>query len=81
MAYVRPSAEEIDSWDSVAKGWTWATLEPYFLKSESLLVDINTSNKPQHFGVDAKAHGVEGPIHVSFPRTKPDIETPVSRLS
>jgi choline dehydrogenase-like flavoprotein len=77
MAYVRPSAEEIDSWESAAKGWTWANLEPYFRKSETILPDTNASNKPVHFTVDPKLHGSAGPIHVSFPPTKADIETPL----
>jgi choline dehydrogenase-like flavoprotein len=77
MAYVRPSAEEIDSWESAATGWAWADLEPYFRKSETMLPSTDTFNKPVHFTVDSKFHGGAGPIHVSFPPTKPDIETPL----
>lgn len=39
MAYVRPSAEDIDSWADHSPGWSWNTLRPYFPKSESLLPD------------------------------------------
>jgi choline dehydrogenase-like flavoprotein len=77
MAYVHPSAEEVDSWESAAKGWTWANLEPYFRKCETQLFDTNPSNKPVHFAVDSKFHGASGPIQVSFPPTKPEIETPL----
>lgn len=67
MAYVRPSAEDIDSWATQAPGWSWNTLEPYYHKSESLQSDRLSTHRPQYFAQDLKFHGQSGPVKLSWP--------------
>ncbi|KAJ5551254.1 aryl-alcohol dehydrogenase [Penicillium sp. DV-2018c] len=78
MAHVRPSVEDIDSWSAQAPGWTWAALAPYFRKSESLLPDTASSERPGYL-IDSTCHGKTGPIQVSPPKWVPEIDEEVMR--
>jgi choline dehydrogenase-like flavoprotein len=66
MAYVRPTAEDIDSWATAAPGWSWDTLEPFFRKSETVLPDIVSNKRPDYYVLDQKYHGNSGPVVVSW---------------
>lgn len=79
MAYVRPSVEDIDSWASQAPGWSWATLEPYFRKIESLLPEDSDTQRPEYFVRDPKNHGLSGPVQVSWPPSTLDIEPAIAK--
>lgn len=67
MALVRPSVEDIDAWGQHAPGWSWASLEPYYRKVESLQPDRATEPRPSHFRLDPAVHGHSGPICSSWP--------------
>ncbi|KIM94576.1 GMC oxidoreductase [Oidiodendron maius Zn] len=71
MAYVRPNAEDIDSWNM--EGWSWADLEPYYHKSETSY-QKNREDWPESCVLDAVKHGTAGPIHTSFPVWRAPIE-------
>lgn len=71
MAYVRPNAEDIDSWNM--EGWSWADLEPYYHKSETNH-QKNREDWPESYVLDAAKHGTAGPIHTSFPVWRAPIE-------
>lgn len=77
MAYVRPSAEDIDSWASQAPGWSWASLEPYFRKNESTLPEYVSNQRPDHFAQDKTFHGVSGPVQTSWPVSSYGIENAI----
>lgn len=62
LLYVRPFAEDIDSWEqSGAKGWTFANCLPFYRRSETW----TEGNSPQR--------GTQGPIQVSRVKNPPDI--------
>lgn len=69
MAYVRPSAVDIDSWN--VKGWSWSDLEKYYHKSET--VDL-PDTYPEAYVLDPTKHGQAGPIHTSFATWRAPIE-------
>ncbi|KAH8899868.1 alcohol oxidase [Thozetella sp. PMI_491] len=70
MAYGRPSAQEIDDWGTKLgnKGWSWANLLQYFLRTERLEVDQPNIQKrnPEDCPLEESLHGLDGPIHTSF---------------
>lgn len=65
MAYVRPSASDIDSWGEENAGWSWNDLEPYYLKHEDLQHPLNSTKNLVH--LSSASHGQEGPIRLSMP--------------
>jgi choline dehydrogenase-like flavoprotein len=67
MAYIRPSATDIDSWMIENKGWSWDELEPYYQKSETYHLEKKSYEMP--FSMDPKFHEQTGPIQLSFPPT------------
>ncbi|RFU76401.1 glucose-methanol-choline oxidoreductase, c-terminal [Trichoderma arundinaceum] len=77
MAYVRPSAEDIDSWGTQAPGWSWDALEPYFHKSEMLLPDTAAAPRPDYFARDEAFHGKSGPVAVSWSPSPAEIDPTV----
>lgn len=79
MAYVRPTSEDIDSWSTQAPGWTWKALDPYFQKSESILPDNGSRERPKYLTEDTRCHGDSGPIQVSWPTWTPAIEVDVMK--
>lgn len=59
MAYVRGHPGDFDAWaEKGAKGWSYADILPYFMKSE----DLAPSNE---IVVDSAAHATGGPLGVS----------------
>ncbi len=59
MAYVRGHPGDFNAWaEGGAKGWSYADVLPYFIKSE----DLTPSNE---ISVDSEAHGTGGPLGVS----------------
>ncbi|KAK5991587.1 Dehydrogenase citC [Cladobotryum mycophilum] len=79
MAFVRPSAEDIDSWSSQAPGWSWDTLEPYYRKFESVQADQAPGKRPEYFTLDMKHHGETGPLQVSWPPSTSAVDLDVVR--
>ncbi|MEC5405972.1 GMC family oxidoreductase N-terminal domain-containing protein [Paraburkholderia sp. MPAMCS5] len=62
LLYVRPFAEDIDSWEqSGAKGWTFGNCLPFYRRSETW----TEGNSPQR--------GTHGPIQVSRVKNPPEI--------
>jgi choline dehydrogenase len=69
MTYIRGDSALYDAWEKLGNpGWNWATLFPYFKKSEQYTT-------PSHDQIDAGAtyepqnHGRSGPVHVGYPPT------------
>ncbi|KAJ5800631.1 CAZyme family AA3 [Penicillium psychrosexuale] len=65
MAYVRPSASDIDSWGEENAGWSWNDLEPYYLKHEDLQHLLNSTKNLVH--LSSASHGQGGPLRLSMP--------------
>ncbi|MDR5748990.1 GMC family oxidoreductase N-terminal domain-containing protein [Caballeronia sp. LZ029] len=62
LLYVRPFAEDIDSWEqSGAKGWTFGNCLPFYRRSETW----TEGNSPKR--------GTQGPIQVSRVKNPPEI--------
>lgn len=79
MAYVRPSAEDIDSWSLQAPGWTWRELAPYFEKSETFLPGMNPYEYPDYLSNTSRSLGHTGPIQVACPNWTPAIDGDVMK--
>ncbi len=61
MVYVRGLPQDYDGWAQAGMpGWSWASVRPYFLKSERF-------DGPG----DPAEHGADGPLHVSRPPVRP----------
>ncbi len=59
MAYIRGNAKDYDDWAKMGcKGWSYADVLPYFIKSE---------NNEDYEKVDAGFHGRGGLLNVRFP--------------
>ncbi|KAH8816633.1 putative aryl-alcohol dehydrogenase [Xylogone sp. PMI_703] len=70
MAYILPSASDIDSWGTQNKGWSWSVLEPYFRKSEGFhRHPAEREKKRETAKYDPRFHGQSGPVQVSFAPT------------
>ena len=68
LAYVRGHPGDFDGWAADgAKGWSYADVLPYFVKSE----DLAPPDPPEGVEIDDEAHGTGGPLGVSVrsPRT------------
>lgn len=69
MLWNRGDQGDFDDWASLGNsGWDWASLLPYFEKSET----FNPENNPQlatyySIGEESNVHGFTGPQNVSFP--------------
>lgn len=78
MAYVRPTAEDIDAWAVDTPEWSWDALEPFYHRSESVQSDANPSGtRSAHYALDPKFHGFKGPVQLSWPPTPPEIDSQI----
>ena len=67
MTYIRGSKPEFDTWSQLGNpNWTWATLLPYFLKSENYTLP-SLSQLAAGATYQQKNHGFSGPLHVGYP--------------
>ncbi|KAI5271522.1 choline dehydrogenase [Aureobasidium subglaciale] len=66
MVYLRPTAEELDSWSVLGNhGYSWDSLLPYFKKSEHL--QLPTEPRPfSEASYKAAFHGFAGPVKVGW---------------
>ncbi|THW43645.1 choline dehydrogenase [Aureobasidium pullulans] len=66
MVYLRPTADEVDSWSALGNpGLTWDNLLPYFKKSEHLQLPT----EPEALldtSYEASFHGFNGPVKVGW---------------
>lgn len=70
MAWTHASQRDIDDWGKLGnQGWSWKSLLPYFLKSETYIapsaqtaIDLDTNTS-----FDPSVHGEHGPVIHSFP--------------
>ena len=66
MTYVRGDAAQFDAWEDLGNpGWNWATLFPYFKKSENYTVPSDTQ-LAAGATFEYQYHGFEGPVHVGY---------------
>lgn len=66
MVYLRPSAPEIDAWEAVGNtGWSWASLLPYFRKSERLEIP-SAAEQAEGATYILSAHGFDGPLDIGY---------------
>ena len=66
MAYIRANEAELDAWEKLGNaGWNWASLYPYYKRSEDFAIP---SPGQQAAGVtfDASVHGDSGPVRTGF---------------
>lgn len=67
MVYLRPTADEIDSWSVLGTGLLWNSLLPFFKKSEHF--QLPTDLRPRAFAeasYEASVHGFIGPVKVGW---------------
>lgn len=70
MYWTHASQRDIDDWGKLGnRGWSWKSLLPYFLKSETYIapsaqtaIDLDTDSK-----FDPSVHGEHGPVVHGFP--------------
>lgn len=68
MAYTRAESNQIDAWETLGnKGWNWASLFPYYLKSETFQPPSTSSPNPSYTAYNPSYHGTSGPLYVAFP--------------
>lgn len=69
LALIYPSAAGIDVWAELGnEGWDWKTLEPYFLKFQTIVPPDEEVKKQSSIAHSAENIGKsKGPIHASFP--------------
>jgi choline dehydrogenase-like flavoprotein len=67
LAFVANSKEAVDAWGEFGnKGWSWDTLEPYFLKSHTLTKPSAAAAEHLRINwIDDSAHG-NGPVEATF---------------
>ncbi|PYH90613.1 alcohol oxidase [Aspergillus ellipticus CBS 707.79] len=79
MAYGRPSATDLDNWDTALgnPGWSWADLAPYYRKSERLEADPDHLEAPATdvCPIQTQFHGINGAIHTSLSPWQAPVET------
>ncbi|KAI5639838.1 GMC oxidoreductase domain-containing protein [Phthorimaea operculella] len=62
--YSRGVPADYDEWETVAPGWSWKDVLPYFKKFEGM-TDPEMFSQPEH----AELHSADGPILISKPNT------------
>lgn len=70
MFWTHASQSDINDWGKLGnRGWSWKSLLPYFLKSETYIapsaqtaIDLDTNSK-----FDPSVHGEHGPVVHGFP--------------
>ena len=70
MAYVRPSAQDIDAWSKLGNaGWSWDELAPYYRKSQTLCMnpEPHLADPSGMTNVNYDSHGHDGPTRTAFP--------------
>ena len=71
MFWTHASQADINDWGELGnEGWSWNSLLPYFMKSETY--DAPSSQTAQDLGtsfVDPSIHGKHGPVVDAFPET------------
>ncbi|KAI4722227.1 choline dehydrogenase [Aureobasidium sp. EXF-10727] len=66
MVYLRPTADEVDSWSALGNsGLSWDSLLPYFKKSEHLQLPTQ-SNASAEASYEPSVHGFDGPVKVGW---------------
>jgi choline dehydrogenase-like flavoprotein len=68
MVYLRPTADEIDSWSALGDtGLSWESLLPYFKKSERF--QLPTDTRPRALAeasYESSVHGFVGPVKLGW---------------
>ena len=70
MFWTHASQRDINDWGELGnQGWSWKSLLPYFLKSETYLAPTPQTAKvlDTDFKFDPTVHGKSGPIVHGFP--------------
>lgn len=66
MSYFRAETAQIDAWEALGnEGWNFASLLPYYKKSERLEIP-NENQIAAGASYDPSVHGTDGPITVAF---------------
>ncbi|EKG12247.1 Glucose-methanol-choline oxidoreductase [Macrophomina phaseolina MS6] len=79
QVYLRAEQAQIDDWERAGNtGWNWATLFPYYLKSEQFAVP-NERQTDAGLTYTAEFHGTNGPVNTGWP-TEVAIETYLNQL-
>lgn len=75
--WTRGSQSDWDRYAAVSgdQGWSWANMQSYFRKSETLSPPVDKHNTTGQ--VDPAIHGVNGPVHVTLPGWPTSIDGPV----
>ena len=67
MTYIRGDTAQFDAWEDLGNpGWNWATLFPYYKKSEKYTVPSNTQ-VAAGATFEYQDHGFDGHVHVGYP--------------
>ncbi|KAL2060753.1 hypothetical protein VTL71DRAFT_9395 [Oculimacula yallundae] len=67
MFFLRCPAVDYDSWEELGnRGWGWASLLPYFKKSETFGRPEASFAKQYNISYDDSAHGFKGPVQASY---------------
>ncbi|KAI5456077.1 hypothetical protein BGZ63DRAFT_418104 [Mariannaea sp. PMI_226] len=76
MMASHPSAQDINNWEKLGiPGWNWASLSPYFSKSETLN-QPSAETKVSLCGdvFDPEIYGKEGPIQLTLPHGTSEVD-------
>jgi choline dehydrogenase len=66
MTYLRGDAAEIDAWEDLGNtGWNWASLLPYYKKSERFKTPTE-SQVAAGATYERQNHGFDGPVHTGY---------------
>ena len=67
MVYLRAEVAQIDAWEKLGNtGWNWASLLPYYKKSEGLQAPT-TAQISAGASYDPEYHSLDGPLPVGWP--------------
>jgi choline dehydrogenase-like flavoprotein len=67
MMASHPSAVDIDAWGRLGNiGWDWATLMPYYQRSETLQLDNTHAASSAGSLFDRSLYGADGPVQLSL---------------
>lgn len=79
MAYTRAESNQIDAWETLGnEGWSWATLFPYYLKSETFTAPDAGRLAASHVAFDMAYHGTSGPLRTGFARDNTNSSFPAA---
>ncbi|KAK7441391.1 hypothetical protein VKT23_016639 [Stygiomarasmius scandens] len=81
MFYSRGTTEDLDRFAKITgdDGWSWDSMLPYFIKSETLVPPADNSNITGR--VIPRFHGTEGPLAVSLPGFSQSVDGRVIQAS